>query len=90
MKLGFRQVGLDASTIEGQHHPTSCDPHGETSHAAEIRDPREAESISTATITTALFKRGLRNQMIQDVVPARSGQADDGRRSLHAALHSSA
>ena len=27
------------------------------------------KSISTATITTALFKRGLRNQMIQDVVP---------------------
>ncbi len=26
-------------------------------------------SVSTATITTALFKRGLRNQMIQDVAP---------------------
>ena len=30
---------------------------------------KKLKSISTATITTALFKRGLRNQMIQDVVP---------------------
>ena len=27
------------------------------------------KSVSTATICTALFKRGLRNQFIQDVVP---------------------
>ena len=33
----------------------------------ETRD--KLKTISTATITTALFKRGLRNQMIQDVVP---------------------
>jgi regulator of RNase E activity RraA len=27
------------------------------------------KQVSTATITTALFKRGLRRQMIQDVLP---------------------
>ena len=30
---------------------------------------RKLKTISTATITTALFKRGLRNQMIQGVLP---------------------
>lgn len=33
----------------------------------ETRD--KLKTVSTATITTALFKRGLRNQMIQDVQP---------------------
>lgn len=32
------------------------------------------KAVSTATITTALFKRGLRNQMIQGAVPLRSGK----------------
>ena len=32
------------------------------------------KSVSTATITTALFKRGLRNQMIQDVQPLDPGK----------------
>lgn len=32
------------------------------------------KSVSTATICTALFKRGLRNQMIQDVVPLDPGK----------------
>ena len=32
------------------------------------------KTVSTATITTALFKRGLRNQMIQGAVPLRSGK----------------
>jgi len=34
---------------------------------AETRE--KLKTVSTATITTALFKRGLRNQMIQDVQP---------------------
>ncbi len=32
------------------------------------------KGVSTATITTALFKRGLRNQMIQDVLPLDPGK----------------
>jgi regulator of RNase E activity RraA len=32
------------------------------------------KTVSTATITTALFKRGLRNQMIQDVQPLDPGK----------------
>jgi regulator of RNase E activity RraA len=35
--------------------------------SAQTRD--KLKKISTATLTTALFKRGLRNQMIQDVHP---------------------
>jgi regulator of RNase E activity RraA len=31
------------------------------------------KTVSTATITTALFKRGFRNQMIQGAVPLRTG-----------------
>lgn len=36
----------------------------------ETRD--KLKRVSTATLATALFKRGLRNQMIQDVVPLRA------------------
>src|SRR5262245_52900320 len=32
------------------------------------------KTVSTATITTALFKRGFRNQMIQGAVPLRPGK----------------
>ena len=32
------------------------------------------KTVSTATITTALFKRGLRRQMIQDVQPLDSAK----------------
>ena len=32
------------------------------------------KTVSTATVATALFKRGLRNQMIQDVHPLEPGQ----------------
>lgn len=35
--------------------------------AATTRD--KLKTVSTATISTALFKRGLRNQMMQDVMP---------------------
>ncbi len=38
----------------------------------EVRD--KLMKVSTATITTALFKRGLRNQMIQGVQPLSPGQ----------------
>jgi len=38
-----------------------------TSLAAATRD--QLQSVSTATLATALFKRGLRNQCIQDVHP---------------------
>jgi regulator of RNase E activity RraA len=34
------------------------------------------KGVSTATLCTALFKRGLRNQFIQDVRPLRSGLAN--------------
>jgi regulator of RNase E activity RraA len=33
------------------------------------------KTVSTATLMTALFKRGLRNQMIQDVRPLKAGGA---------------
>src|SRR3990172_7188805 len=39
----------------------------------ETRDKLKA--VSTATLTTALFKRGLRNQFIQDVHPLNPGAA---------------
>ena len=32
--------------------------------------------VSTATLCTALFKRGLRNQFLQDVHPLRTGRAN--------------
>ena len=48
------------------------------------------KSVSTATVATALFKRGLRIQMIQDVHPLGRRPADHGRRGLHAALHAGA
>ena len=51
----------------------------------ETRD--RLKTVSTATLCTALFKRGLRNQFIQDVHPLNPGRRDDGRRGLHAALH---
>lgn len=35
---------------------------------------QKLSSVSTATIATALFKRGMRNQMIQGAVPLRSGK----------------
>jgi regulator of RNase E activity RraA len=38
-----------------------------TSFSAETREKLKA--VSTATLCTALFKRGLRNQFIQDVLP---------------------
>ena len=48
------------------------------------------KTVSTATVATALFKRGLRIQMIQDVHPLGRRPADHGRRGLHAALHAGA
>jgi hypothetical protein len=36
-------------------------------------------TVSTATITTALFKRGLRRQMIQDVQPLDPAKPTRGR-----------
>ena len=49
---------------------------------------REAlRHVSTATLTTVLFKRGLRNAYIQGVGPLNPDAPDHGRRGLHAALH---
>ena len=48
------------------------------------------KTVSTATVATALFKRGFRIQMIQDVHPLEPRSADAGRRGLHAALHAGA
>ena len=36
---------------------------------------KKLEGVSTATIATALYKRGFRNQMIQGVQPLRAGKA---------------
>jgi hypothetical protein len=44
-------------------------------------------TVSTATLCTALFKRGLRNQFIQDVRPLNRQPAQHGGRGVHAALH---
>ncbi len=45
---------------------------------------------STATLTTQLFKRGLRNTFVQGVVAADAGRAGHGRRGLYAAHDSGA
>ena len=44
---------------------------------APLRDATRAKlaSVSTATLTTALFKRGLRNQFVQDVHPLNANPA---------------
>ncbi len=41
---------------------------------SDLRD--SFAQVSTATLTTALFKRGLRNQFIQDVRPLREGRGN--------------
>ncbi|MGX1381206.1 hypothetical protein AB7M66_002337 [Bradyrhizobium japonicum] len=48
------------------------------------------KSVSTATVATALFKRGLRIQMIQDVHPLGADQPTMVGEGLHAALHAGA
>src|SRR5690606_2642993 len=40
-----------------------------TDHPLTPETKRKLEQVSTATLTTALFKRGLRNQFLQDVHP---------------------
>ena len=35
----------------------------------KVETREKLKTVSTATLATALFKRGLRNQMIQDVRP---------------------
>ena len=47
-------------------------------------------TVSTATLTTQLFKRGLRNTFVQGARPLNPNGAADGRTRLHAALHSGA
>ncbi|WP_421723590.1 ribonuclease activity regulator RraA [Bauldia sp.] len=42
-----------------------------TDHPFEDETRRKLEQVSVATIATALFKRGLRNQVVQDVHPVR-------------------
>ena len=54
------------------------------------RPATKLRGVSTATLATALFKRGLRRQMIQDVLPLAAPSAQHGRRGLHAALHAGA
>ena len=48
------------------------------------------KTVSTATVATALFKRGFRIQMHPGRASARPRSADAGRRGLHAALHAGA
>ena len=43
--------------------------------------------VSVATLCTALFKRGLRNQTIQDMRAGGAERPQHGRPGLHAALH---
>ncbi len=45
------------------------------------------KKVSTASVATALYKRGIRNQFIQDVAPAQSQPADHGRGGLYSSLH---
>ncbi len=45
------------------------------------------KGVSTATLCTALFKRGLRNQFIQDVRPLSPEEDQHGRSGFHAALY---
>jgi hypothetical protein len=44
----------------------------------------QLKKVSTATLTTCLFKRGLRNQFLQDVHPLNPQAGSHGHRSLHA------
>ena len=46
--------------------------------------------VSTATLTTALFKRGLSQPVHPGRPPARAAEDDDGRPGLHPALHARA
>ena len=46
----------------------------------------QLEQVSVATLATALFKRGLRNQVIQDVRPVKP-KAHNGWARIHLALH---
>jgi regulator of RNase E activity RraA len=41
----------------------------------KVETREKLKTVSTATLATALFKRGLRNQMIQDVRPLNPGSA---------------
>jgi regulator of RNase E activity RraA len=41
----------------------------------KVETREKLKTVSTATLATALFKRGLRNQMIQDVRPLNPGNA---------------
>ena len=54
-------------------------------HMTKLSDAtrNKLKTVSTATVATALFKRGLRIQCIQDVHPLQSRSADLGRRGLH-------
>ena len=54
----------------------------------ETRD--KLMGVSVATLATALYKRGLRSQVIQDVRPGRAQGPQHGRPGLHAALHARA
>jgi hypothetical protein len=46
--------------------------------------------VSTATLASALYKRGLRNQMVQDVRPLATPKNGSMGRSVYAALYPSA
>jgi regulator of RNase E activity RraA len=48
------------------------------------------KTVSTATLCTALYKRGLRNQFIQDVRPLNPQPRQHGGRGLHPSLYSGA
>lgn len=52
----------------------------ESTFSEEVRNL--LKSVSTATLTTALFKRGLRNQFIQDVRPLNAGACKPGQSKM--------
>jgi len=45
-----------------------------TDHNLSAETKRALEGVSTATLATALYKRGFRNQIIQDVLPLQAQQ----------------
>ena len=47
----------------------------------------QLEQVSVATLATALFKRGLRNQVIQDVRPVKPKAHNMVGPCIHLALH---
>ena len=68
--------GCDFDFLETGSAPQSPNPtYSERTTILDATTRDRLAKVSTATLTTALFKRGLRNQFLQDVSPvARKGR----------------